>query len=1029
MPNLDKPTRRIDARRGFVGGGSILESGGEDASPAIALPPAPRDLAVTSIALVRSDLAPTAVANLKWTAPRNVPISAYVIQWSTSAAFTNPVSRDRAADKDTAAIDGLPTALTASTIYFRIASMAPSGLVGAYSAAVSVAAPADTTPPATVSSAAFSWANTGALALTWVNPTSPNFLKVRIRFYDTPGGTLLAERFATRGGYTLELGDNQSLLGGPRASFHVVLTALSIGGLASSDVTLSPSKARPGNVTANTPVWDGERGACGFSWSSVTGAVRYDLTIDGKVYQVTPLQFTYSLAQNRADHSGTADPALSWSIVAVDALGQTSVTPASGTATLARPATPSGMTSTWASDAGTADEAATFTWTLGSGIVSYILTIDGVARQLGLVNRYGYSYVQNQQEHSGVADPSLTVSLVAVDALGQTSATPASLTATNVAPPATTVSVFGAFDSVQLTIAPSAALDLLNYRVRVYKDGSGTPVDTFYTTNTRPFYQIESGNGSYRFDVAVFDRFNQVSTTSALTAALTLLDRVAFIADLRSRVVYHDSVSTSPDTLKGLKDTDTGVTVVVYTSSTPWRWTEAVRGFEDRHYRADLSTSASAQFYYGVSSDGITYTWYAGGTATGGVWSPIAQASEAAAQAAATTLAGGMWRLQLPATVEGRYFRLGHRNTSASYGLREFYPRSSVDADDIRAETLAAISANLGTIVAGTLLAVSITGATITGGTIQTAASGARAELTSAGLKTYSAAGVVQVEATTATNGALKAGTGSVVLDASGLSIVGDVSYSTSRAIRWTNSAGSQLYASIFTLADEFSDFRIQTPSSNITIEAGTTTGTGGTAFDGSVRIQAKSATGTNPQQYILVDGGYTGGVPKIAYLADEHQFTGPVNLLGALSVGSAGATVGGVTTIERSTAATNVAASALILDHKTSGSVANGFGVQMLMTAETTTTEDQNLLQLAATWATAADATRKARAVFSVYDTAAREALRLEASGTAPMIGFLGNAAVARPVVTGSRGGNAALASFLTALDTLGLITNSTTA
>lgn len=43
--------------------------------------------------------------------------------------------------------------------------------------------------------------------------------------------------------------------------------------------------------------------------------------------------------------------------------------------------------------------------------------------------------------------------------------------------------------------------------------------------------------------------------------------------------------------------------------------------------------------------------------------------------------------------------------------------------------------------------------------------------------------------------------------------------------------------------------------------------------------------------------------------------------------------------------------------------------------------------------------------------------------------VGFYGSAPVARPVVTGSRGGNAALSSLLTALANLGLIANSTTA
>lgn len=43
--------------------------------------------------------------------------------------------------------------------------------------------------------------------------------------------------------------------------------------------------------------------------------------------------------------------------------------------------------------------------------------------------------------------------------------------------------------------------------------------------------------------------------------------------------------------------------------------------------------------------------------------------------------------------------------------------------------------------------------------------------------------------------------------------------------------------------------------------------------------------------------------------------------------------------------------------------------------------------------------------------------------------LGFYGATAVAKPTVTGSRGGNAALASLLTSLSTLGLVTDSTTA
>lgn len=52
----------------------------------------------------------------------------------------------------------------------------------------------------------------------------------------------------------------------------------------------------------------------------------------------------------------------------------------------------------------------------------------------------------------------------------------------------------------------------------------------------------------------------------------------------------------------------------------------------------------------------------------------------------------------------------------------------------------------------------------------------------------------------------------------------------------------------------------------------------------------------------------------------------------------------------------------------------------------------------LTTVWATSTDASRKGRVLFNVYDTAAREAMRMEASGTVSMLGFFGVAAIARP-------------------------------
>lgn len=91
--------------------------------------------------------------------------------------------------------------------------------------------------------------------------------------------------------------------------------------------------------------------------------------------------------------------------------------------------------------------------------------------------------------------------------------------------------------------------------------------------------------------------------------------------------------------------------------------------------------------------------------------------------------------------------------------------------------------------------------------------------------------------------------------------------------------------------------------------------------------------------------------------------------------------------------------------------------------------TSDRAQGSLTTDWVDSTDATRKARITLSAFDTAAREVMRGEGTGSAAAIGFLGASAIARPTVTGSRGGNAALASLLTALASLGLITDSTTA
>jgi hypothetical protein len=73
------------------------------------------------------------------------------------------------------------------------------------------------------------------------------------------------------------------------------------------------------------------------------------------------------------------------------------------------------------------------------------------------------------------------------------------------------------------------------------------------------------------------------------------------------------------------------------------------------------------------------------------------------------------------------------------------------------------------------------------------------------------------------------------------------------------------------------------------------------------------------------------------------------------------------------------------------------GFGSILYATLGTYVYDDRSAGTIEFSWVDATDATRKARARFTVYDTAEREAIRIEASGSAAMIGLLGANASAR--------------------------------
>lgn len=186
--------------------------------------------------------------------------------------------------------------------------------------------------------------------------------------------------------------------------------------------------------------------------------------------------------------------------------------------------------------------------------------------------------------------------------------------------------------------------------------------------------------------------------------------------------------------------------------------------------------------------------------------------------------------------------------------------------------------------------------------------------------------------------------------------------------------------------------------------------------------------TGTSATPLNLDGGALTAG----AVSGTTGTFSSTVSGVAGTFSGAVSGTTGtfsDAVSITVTDAVTNATSTVQTLSHQSTGTPAAGFGTTVAYRLETTV-QDRAAAQMDVQWSTATDASRAARIIWWINDFGGQwECLRIQGSGTAAMIGFLGAAAVVRPAVTGSRGGNAALASFLAAMANLGLITNSTTA
>lgn len=169
-----------------------------------------------------------------------------------------------------------------------------------------------------------------------------------------------------------------------------------------------------------------------------------------------------------------------------------------------------------------------------------------------------------------------------------------------------------------------------------------------------------------------------------------------------------------------------------------------------------------------------------------------------------------------------------------------------------------------------------------------------------------------------------------------------------------------------------------------------------------------------------------------IAEIDIPSLFVGPTNPAIANRLSIVGGSTGGGPTLSAIGTDTNIS---IALSSKNTGIIAlNCNGVEVFRAASTAGVD---ALQVVAGTGSAMVSARGASADVSVIARgkgasgvqlqAGNAQVKIEVNTTG--VGFYGTAPVAKPAVTGSRGGNAALASLLTALASQGLLTDSTTA
>ena len=178
-------------------------------------------------------------------------------------------------------------------------------------------------------------------------------------------------------------------------------------------------------------------------------------------------------------------------------------------------------------------------------------------------------------------------------------------------------------------------------------------------------------------------------------------------------------------------------------------------------------------------------------------------------------------------------------------------------------------------------------------------------------------------------------------------------------------------------------DLTFSGASSPVTLASSTGTDVTFVAGTGITLSQSSNALTINATNSgAILNGGNITGATLVIGTNDANALQFETNNVPRVAI-TGGASTGGAMTLTDVTANTSTIENALVVQAQSSGTAATGFGTGIVLRGESSTTNDRDMFSIGASWTTATDASRVAKAVFSVANnTALSESFAAVAGG-----------------------------------------------